>query len=272
MERRRQRKPAYFSVRYFFEHKPMGGRRGSGGAAVFPGKQTSHIFHGTLAAPYLQQRSHQRAHHAVQEPIACNVETGVAVRLAEPARLVQGANTVFRFRLRKTERIEVVFAEEHICGGLHAREIRLRPDMDPHMPIQRTKPGGDVVAVAPEAGVVAGMKAVGRLGKISDCYGVGKQAVQGSEQATSIYPGFPGRGVGDKMRHLPPGMYPGVGASCSDDSRRGTQGGGERGFERALHRRPARLNLPSGKGRPVVFYGHAVYRHRMRAASADIVF
>ena len=113
------------------------------------------------------------------------------------------------------------------------------------MSIQSAKPCGDVIAVAPKAGIVAGMKAIGSPGERADSYGIGEKTVQGSKKAMSIYPGLPRRGIGKKMRDLPPGMYPGVGASCPDNSCRGTQGGCERLFERTLHRRPARLDLPS---------------------------
>ena len=223
--------------------------------------------------PYLQQGSRNSAHHAVQKPVSRYFEIRVAVaRFVRPARLVQGANTVLRLRLRTAERIEIVFAEDRIGSGLHEREIRLRSDMYAHMSIEGAKPGCDVVAVAPEAGIVAGMKAIGSNGECADSYSVGEKTVQGSKKAANMYRGIPWESIGKKVCDLPPGVYAGVGASCPDNACRGAQGFCKRLFERGLHRRPARLDLPSGKRRAVVFYRHAVYRHSVRVASTDIVF
>ncbi len=205
--------------------------------------------------PDFQQGPHDGAHHAVQEPVRRYFEIRIAVAgFARPVRLVQGANAVLRLRLRMAERIEIVFAEECIRSSLHEGEIRLRPNMYAHMSIEGAKPGCDVVAVAPEAGIIAGMKAIGSNGKGADGDGVGEKTVQGSEKTARIYSAPRGKEVCD----LPPGVYAGVGASCPDNPCRSAQGCCKRLFKRALHCRPARLDLPSGKRRAVVFYRHAV--------------
>ncbi len=139
---------------------------------------------------------------------------------------------------------------------VHGFEVRSRSDKGSRPPIERTRFDARIVAVSAPSGVVPRMEPRRRFLERQHSDSTGEQPVQGADQPEGVH-----RGLRLEMRHLSPRMDAGIRTPGTYHGRARVQDHFQSIFQRFLHRRTIRLDLPSIQIGPVVFDQHPVGGH-----------
>ena len=193
-------------------------------------------------ALHLEQRAHDIANHVMQVRVGRDLQPqkiAVAPHL-DPLDAPDGG---FRLALHRTERGEIVLADQRLCRGMHGRGIERT--MDPRRPraLQRRARAAvqDAVTVDAANGPVPRMKADAHLAR----------PLQGNRRrepgVRAQHPGAWGaHGVGIEMNDLAGRVHAAVGAAGADDDDGLAGYEGDRGLDGILDRRRVLLRLPAG--------------------------
>src|SRR5690606_29240706 len=148
-------------IGHLLENEPKSRGGGTGFSPILSSENALDVVGWSLVLTNLHERAHYRPDHPVKKSIGDDLEPPVTVvRLGNPAGILHGAFSVLRFGLRNAERVEIVVADQISGSDVHPVEIGCRPYAPAHMPVQRTKSGGDVVMVAARDGIIARVKSI----------------------------------------------------------------------------------------------------------------